>query len=1018
MAKAASARAQRATIHVENLSELKDIRIAAFERMNAEKDPAKKAERQNNVAAFDERIAQEMSALGVGKSPSEKELSASPVTRDNYKSYGGKGSLAEKAVQGKINKVDFVKAKQFEGLDSGRTLSINSASDDYDGHVRFVAGVPEPFQGSIDLSEAETKDTANVQTVIISKDKFKDLDAAKKWLGEHGFHFGKIDDTGGAWRFRQKEPEQFGQKTFRTIDMADGVKAVIGKLYESEAPKTGKLWEVVVIESGMSKNGRLYPPETLQKAVPLFEDLNVFIHKFEPELYDHLPDKVRSSYPEGVAGNLVGYLQKARYEEVDGKGCIVADLHLVDENLREVFKNLWDTGRLDKLGFSIDVEGTVADGPSIHGVPTKRVESIDKAYALDVVTYPAAGGRMRRLKASDTKGDVPMNKKMLEFIRAFAPQVLEGVGVPDSLTEAQLIAPMSKAVEALQAKMKAQPCAESHVCEAAADLLKQAIEALKANDSAKAMEALQMALEALGDKAGPYREPSSQTAQVPVPAPAPVVVVPAPVQASATPPAPVPAPVVPPVRASESVDPKAFKDLTTQVENQGKALQESRVRESQAVMRAKLVESNLPMAMRERLSKEMAGQVLTVEQIDVKITEAKDLLAKLSESGNIVGMGTPGGTVKPGMSESERIQLAVDLLVDPDLARLKESKDKYAGIRPFRGLREAWSFLTGDNDVRFDRRRFSPRMVEAVTTDLPKIFGDSITRHMLRTYKGFPDHWRKAVTTRPLNDFRTQRAIQWGAFNDLAIVAQNGAFTAFTTPTEREETYTPQKRGRSYQITREMILGDDLRALRQIGPGIARAAIRTLNKFVFNVLVGNAGGGGINTDVLADAVAIYAVARANLGTDALDADSLRAARVRMMLQQDESAQETLGLGMGEMKPILWVPLQELPKAQVLVNSEQKPGSANNDINDNFKSAEPIGVPYLGDVNNWYLQARQEELESIELGFVEGEEDPVILVQDDPLLGDVFTNERITYKVRHEYGGVVTNPRGLDGSIVP
>lgn len=186
-------------------------------------------------------------------------------------------------------------------------------------------------------------------------------------------------------------------------------KAKVAAEVASPQAMTGKLWEVVVVETGMSKNARLYPAEVLQKAVPLFEDLNVYAHKFDQELWNHLPEDVRQAYPDGIAGSLCGFLENARYDpeyqsehqkRQNLRGAIVADLRMVDDKMRGIFKNLHDAGRLDKLGFSIDVEGQVSEGESIQDIPTKRVESIDSAYALDVVTYPAAGGRMRRLKAS------------------------------------------------------------------------------------------------------------------------------------------------------------------------------------------------------------------------------------------------------------------------------------------------------------------------------------------------------------------------------------------------------------------------------------------------------------------------------------------------------------------------------------------------------------------------------------------------------------------------------------------
>ena len=119
-----------------------------------------------------------------------------------------------------------------------------------------------------------------------------------------------------------------------------------------------------------------------------------------------------------------------------------------------------------------------------------------------------------------------------------------------------------------------------------------------------------------------------------------------------------------------------------------------------------------------------------------------------------------------------------------------------------------------------------------------------------------------------------------------------------------------------------------------------------------------------------------------------------------------------------MQPWLIVPVQLAPTGDRVINSELRSGSVNNDRNTNFKKADILVVPYLGaDVNNWYLAAKQSDLDSIEVGFVEGQQEPTVLIQDSPTVGDVFTNERVTYKVRHEYGGVVTAFQGLDGSIV-
>jgi len=54
---------------------------------------------------------------------------------------------------------------------------------------------------------------------------------------------------------------------------------------------------------------------------------------------------------------------------------------------------------------------------------------------------------------------------------------------------------------------------------------------------------------------------------------------------------------------------------------------------------------------------------------------------------------------------------------------------------------------------------------------------------------------------------------------------------------------------------------------------------------------------------------------------------------------------------------------------------------------------------------------------LEIGFIDGKEDPAVLVQDAPGVGMVFTRDRITYKVRHEYGGAVIDYRGFYKAVV-
>lgn len=68
-----------------------------------------------------------------------------------------------------------------------------------------------------------------IQTLILSKEKFKTRADAKKWVVDHDFKSTKIDETSTSFRFRQKEPSDFIEGSFRTITITDGVSAVIGR---------------------------------------------------------------------------------------------------------------------------------------------------------------------------------------------------------------------------------------------------------------------------------------------------------------------------------------------------------------------------------------------------------------------------------------------------------------------------------------------------------------------------------------------------------------------------------------------------------------------------------------------------------------------------------------------------------------------------------------------------------------------------------------------------------------------
>ncbi len=67
-----------------------------------------------------------------------------------------------------------------------------------------------------------------VQTILFSK-RFYTLSKAKSWLSHHGYKT-DVDIKPNHFRFRQVDPSDFIQESFRTKTFDKGISIVIGKL--------------------------------------------------------------------------------------------------------------------------------------------------------------------------------------------------------------------------------------------------------------------------------------------------------------------------------------------------------------------------------------------------------------------------------------------------------------------------------------------------------------------------------------------------------------------------------------------------------------------------------------------------------------------------------------------------------------------------------------------------------------------------------------------------------------------
>lgn len=429
--------------------------------------------------------------------------------------------------------------------------------------------------------------------------------------------------------------------------------------------------------------------------------------------------------------------------------------------------------------------------------------------------------------------------------------------------------------------------------------------------------------------------------------------------------------------------------------------EELALREARAVARELVADSGLPKAARERVLATLGTAAAVTEQAVREAIEAeKKYIGSFTEAGR-VSMG--GLDIAVTEDRSVKVATMLDAFFDP------AHKDH----RQVRSFKECYAEITGDRRVTgrledMNRSRLAEALGDAYresldSTSFANVLGNSITRRMLAEYGNTNqyDAWRRICNVVPVNDFRTNERTRMGGYGDLDAVGEGDPYAPMTSPTDEKATYAITKRGGTEDVTLEMIKNDDVGSIQRIPVKIARAAKRTLSKFVFDFIRTN--------PTIYDSLALFHATHGNLGAAALDATSLAARRLAMLKQAELSSADRLGIGP---KGIL-VPVDLQEAAVNLFNR-----NTNNDKTFvQMMTLEIIPVWYWTDTNDWALFADPMDIPGLEVGFLDGQEEPQLFVQDNPTVGSMFTNDKITYKVRHIYGGNVTDYRAFDKSVV-
>ena len=402
----------------------------------------------------------------------------------------------------------------------------------------------------------------------------------------------------------------------------------------------------------------------------------------------------------------------------------------------------------------------------------------------------------------------------------------------------------------------------------------------------------------------------------------------------------------------------------------------------------------LPDATKTRIRELATGHILDAAGVTALVETEASYLASLTPA-RVTDSGT---TITPGQDERDKM--------------VESLTDVLEGKSP--SLRRVYEDLTGDRGMT-GKLQESSRLSEAAaigTGTFPLLLQDAMYKVLLQEYrKPILNDWQRIVSAiTPVTDFRARKGIRIGGYGDLATVAAGDAYLAITPPAEEEVTIPAvTKKGGIEDLTMEAIANDDVRGFRRIPVSLARAAQRTLYKGVFDVL-------RTNMVYTGDTKALFHNDHGNLGSAAFSGITLAAARLAMTKQAELTSAERLGIT----PKFLVIPPDLTQTAITLIRTPRVVDSAENTYNfagSIVAEADVIEVPYWTDTNNWYLVADPAQYDTIEVCFFNGQQEPELLLQDQPNLGDNFAKDVLTWKIRHIWSVALLDTKPMYGAVV-
>lgn len=337
------------------------------------------------------------------------------------------------------------------------------------------------------------------------------------------------------------------------------------------------------------------------------------------------------------------------------------------------------------------------------------------------------------------------------------------------------------------------------------------------------------------------------------------------------------------------------------------------------------------------------------------------------------------------------------------------SKDEIGGVGQFRGMTlldiaKRSLEREGVNYQGMTKMELVSRAISNSTSDLPVILEGTNRRILLANYEATADTWRNFCSTGSVGDFREYKRLRMGSFSRLEKVLEGASYKSKPIPEADFEKVSANTFGNTINLSRQMIINDDLAAFARLAAMLGRAAARSIEVDVYALLAENSNLG----PTMQDGLTLFHATHANIASAAAPSvDTFDAMRVLMASQKDPSGNDFL-----DIRPAIGLyPIGLGGNARVIIGAQYDPDTANklqrpNKVNGLL--SQIVDTARLTGTRH-YMFADPSEEPVIEVSFLDGMQTPYLENET------TFDVDGLRWKIRLDYGvgavgwrGAVTN----------